>query len=337
MRITCPACGNACDATLEHDFACTRCGHPFPVDAGIIKVGKEQNIDLHIPQDYCSLQEIIHESSKFGAAITNDVELALTRLSATFAGQHITNLGPWIDGARICDIGCGDMPYLAELAENAAKVEFIAGVDLNMPGLRSMLKYKPAGIAVYPVLNTADSLPFPDGYFDCVICSEVLEHTENPESVLQECRRILKQGGMLSLSVPSTALYFYPSYFLRDLWSLRGGLARFREAARDHAAFLHPEKDWKRALTWHPGIPPRVLDQWCRNAGFSILRHHSRLFHYSEPVVSLVYPLLKRLAPHTPLAGKMFQAYVNFVEKLLLNVSVFRWLGTRQFILCRKE
>lgn len=42
----------------------------------------------------------------------------------------------------------------------------------------------------------------PDGMFDVVLCTEVLEHTLNPFSAIQEIRRILKPAGILLMSTP---------------------------------------------------------------------------------------------------------------------------------------
>ncbi len=48
--------------------------------------------------------------------------------------------------------------------------------------------------------------PFQDGYFDVVIFTEVLEHIFNrPTDVLNEVRRVMRQQGLLILSVPNFA------------------------------------------------------------------------------------------------------------------------------------
>lgn len=49
---------------------------------------------------------------------------------------------------------------------------------------------------------SADSIPFRDNFFDAIICSELLEHVENPESVLREIFRILKPEGRVFITVP---------------------------------------------------------------------------------------------------------------------------------------
>src|SRR3972149_10590759 len=48
--------------------------------------------------------------------------------------------------------------------------------------------------------NNKDSIP--DNYFDWIVCTEVLEHTLNPFSAVDEIYRILKPGGLVFISTP---------------------------------------------------------------------------------------------------------------------------------------
>ena len=50
------------------------------------------------------------------------------------------------------------------------------------------------------------ALPFRDGAFDRVYCSEVLEHVLDPESVIREMHRVLAPGGIAVISVPNEVL-----------------------------------------------------------------------------------------------------------------------------------
>lgn len=46
-------------------------------------------------------------------------------------------------------------------------------------------------------------LPFPDGTFDRVICSEVLEHIDADTGAMAEVLRVLRPGGVLAATVPA--------------------------------------------------------------------------------------------------------------------------------------
>jgi len=47
-----------------------------------------------------------------------------------------------------------------------------------------------------------DNIPKPDGHYDAILLTQVLEHVPNPEKVLLEIHRTLKPGGQLLMSVP---------------------------------------------------------------------------------------------------------------------------------------
>jgi SAM-dependent methyltransferase len=46
------------------------------------------------------------------------------------------------------------------------------------------------------------SIPVPDGTYDLVLCTQVMEHVPEPETVLREFHRVLKPGGKVFLSAP---------------------------------------------------------------------------------------------------------------------------------------
>ena len=52
------------------------------------------------------------------------------------------------------------------------------------------------------ILAPLHDIPRPAGTFDAVVCNAVLEHVRNPGDVLQEFRRVLRDGGLLYLAVP---------------------------------------------------------------------------------------------------------------------------------------
>lgn len=71
-----------------------------------------------------------------------------------------------------------------------------------------------AGQGVDRVMN-AQCLEFPDNNFDCVICSEVLEHVEEPQKVISEINRVLRPTGAAII----TTLFSFPVHgFPDDYW-----------------------------------------------------------------------------------------------------------------------
>jgi len=52
------------------------------------------------------------------------------------------------------------------------------------------------------VMSHLETLPFASGVFDSVICTQVLEHVSEPQLVLNELSRTLKEDGMICLTAP---------------------------------------------------------------------------------------------------------------------------------------
>ena len=65
------------------------------------------------------------------------------------------------------------------------------------------------------MVSGAEDLPFPDGRFDAVICTQALEHVLDPARAVREMHRVLAPGGVLMLSTHGTAVY-HPCP--TDLW-----------------------------------------------------------------------------------------------------------------------
>lgn len=48
-----------------------------------------------------------------------------------------------------------------------------------------------------------EELPYEDNYFDYVSCLELIEHVENPQSILRKVYKVLKPGGIFVLTTPN--------------------------------------------------------------------------------------------------------------------------------------
>jgi SAM-dependent methyltransferase len=91
---------------------------------------------------------------------------------------------------RMADIGCGVKPYRAMAS---SLVTEHVGIDHE-----SSLH----GKAHVDVVGTAYAIPQPDASFDTVLCTDVLEHLEEPGVAIAEAHRVLKQGGVAIYTVP---------------------------------------------------------------------------------------------------------------------------------------
>lgn len=90
----------------------------------------------------------------------------------------------------VLDVGCGSSVILADLKR-------AIGVDINLSKLRYVRSYgKP--LANASILE----LPFADESFDCVVCSQVIEHLLPVGRSFEELIRVLRKGGTLILGTP---------------------------------------------------------------------------------------------------------------------------------------
>jgi ubiquinone/menaquinone biosynthesis C-methylase UbiE len=89
------------------------------------------------------------------------------------------------------------------------------GVGFNQGYLGSQKLLAANGIDPGRILNAnGESLPFPDESFDIVYSANVLEHTQDPERVLQESVRVLRKGGILHMEMPNYLSYFEGHYLV---------------------------------------------------------------------------------------------------------------------------
>jgi 2-polyprenyl-3-methyl-5-hydroxy-6-metoxy-1,4-benzoquinol methylase len=142
---------------------------------------------------------------------------------------------------RVLEFGAGTGTLIGQLVADGSACSF-TGADL-LP--------RPAGIPndiewIHADLNAP--LPCPDGSFDAIISTEVIEHLENPRAVFREFARLLRPGGRLLLTTPNQES-------IRSLASLiiRG----------HHVAFL--DESYPAHVT---ALVRKDLDRLCLEAGF---------------------------------------------------------------------
>ena len=111
-------------------------------------------------------------------------------------------------GSKVLDLGCGTGRHTSAVAR--LKQVIAIGLDINLADAREakkrLLYEQELGVqggGVWGIL-VADvtALPFKDNAFDCVICSEVLEHVPRQDSAIHEATRIVRPGKDLVISVP---------------------------------------------------------------------------------------------------------------------------------------
>ena len=110
---------------------------------------------------------------------------------------------------RLLEVGCGPGAILDEIKQqvSGAETEFPLSNNLQFHGLdirHDYLAYYASQNPAAPLIQgDAHSLPYRSGAFDLVICHFLLLWVNDPTRVLEEMRRVCRQGGsVLALAEP---------------------------------------------------------------------------------------------------------------------------------------
>lgn len=132
----------------------------------------------------------------------------------------------------ILDVGCGNARDILKFAKEC---KYAYGIDLS----DGMIKEGKKDIArqnfknVFLIVGSATDLPFADGSFDKISCSEVIEHIPEWEDAIKEMSRCLKNNGRLVITTPNKRSIYRITKIIRNLMMrlLRKG--------------IHPYDEWK--------------------------------------------------------------------------------------------
>ncbi len=111
------------------------------------------------------------------------------------------------DGVLL-DVGCGEGRHIFGVMQDYPLMKCI-GIDMDHESIKIAEEgydyFKSISHAGAEFLKgSAYDIPFPDNFFDLVICSEVLEHLHEYNDAVKEMHRVLKPGGKLYASVPAS-------------------------------------------------------------------------------------------------------------------------------------
>lgn len=112
-------------------------------------------------------------------------------------------LGQMQTTAPVMEIGCGAgllIQHLASLPQPKL------GLDINVQALFFLQKRfqdMQKGGLFFPICSTGEEMPFKENSFGGLILSEVVEHLQEPQIILNEAFRVLEPHGWLYLTTPN--------------------------------------------------------------------------------------------------------------------------------------
>lgn len=115
--------------------------------------------------------------------------------------------GTFCEGKDVLEVACGTGPGLGYLASKSKS--FAAG-DLAEDVLN--IAKSNYGNKINLVQFSAENIPFPNNSFDLIILFEAIYYIPNARLFLNECKRLLRPGGMVLIATANCSLYdFNPS------------------------------------------------------------------------------------------------------------------------------
>ncbi len=232
-------------------WRCGGCGLVFPNPMPVPVKGVSQHYELDTDQYF---QHHDLEGKTLGA------RSMLTRAEQLVGGK-----------GRILDIGAGRGELLRAASESGWTA---VGIEPSASFADHASQYSGVEIRSEPL----EQCGFPDASFDVVILAAVLEHLYNPDEIIEEISRILRQGGALFLDVPNEqGLYF------------RVGNIYQRLRGRDWTVNLAPTFEPFHVFGFNAGALRRLLAKhgfivkdWRVYGGRSVLPKRSGLLGYLE-------------------------------------------------------
>ena len=251
-----------------------------------------------------------HDHAMLDTILRNEADMAYRRRA-----RILLDYLELREADRVFDCGCGMGFYL--MAMGKLRHLQLAGLDGDLERLQwAQREHVPATL----LSGDIHRLPLSDESFDKVLMTEVLEHLGDDRRALREIYRILKPGGILSLSVPHAN---YPFWWdpINRIWTGIGG---------------EPFRTGPMVGMWsnHERLyrPPELIER-IQGAGFRI-EIAEEITHYSFPLIHfLVYGIGKPLIEHNLLPDQLRKNADRFsgarnsgslLNPINLGLSIFR-------------
>lgn len=117
------------------------------------------------------------------------------------------------ESAVILDVGCGTGLLGKSLKDRGAPE--VWGIELSSDAANEARKV--LDHVIEGNIELID-LPLKKGYFDCIVCADVLEHLRDPWSMVGTLKNFLKPGGAMVASIPNVGFHRIVRGLIRGRW-----------------------------------------------------------------------------------------------------------------------
>ncbi len=122
----------------------------------------------------------------------SSVTYAVRRHLSEWMEAEARRAGAELGRFRVLDVGCAKKPYYPYFAPYAS--EYV-GTDID------------PGNDLADLVGPVENLPVDDGSFEVVVCTQVLEHSADPDRAVRELWRVTAPGGRVLASTHGVQVY----------------------------------------------------------------------------------------------------------------------------------
>lgn len=120
----------------------------------------------------------------------------------TLAAYRTKIISELSKGPKILELGCGDGLITPELAKHFDDITAVDGSQTRIERAKERLEsVKDKGKVTF-ILSLFENFK-PDAHFDTIVLSAVLEHVDDPITLLKDCRKWLEKDGYVIIVVPN--------------------------------------------------------------------------------------------------------------------------------------
>jgi len=222
--------------------------------------------------------------------------------------ENLKQLFPNLKRAKILDLGCGMGGFLVAMKRLGYE---IIGLDPNPEYLEiAKLRAKRYSFNLELIQGYGENLPFSDKSFDLVYCAEVLEHCQNPEKVLGEIYRVLKDDGAVYLTVANRFAFFdshYQWYFLNWLPRFLGELViKLKNIQKEDSLSGFQKLSHMHYFTF------KSFQKLAEQKGFKIEDVRKRKLENSESISNKTFKKLATFLNKLKLSKIFYSIYQNY-------------------------
>jgi len=202
--------------------------------------------------------------------------------------------------ARVLDAGAGSLPYK----------DYFSHTVYESTDFENMFdsSYKDT----HNFICSLDSIPRQEGEYDAIINTQVLEHVEFPQKVINEFYRVLKPGGKLFLTAPQGwGVHGAPYHFFNFT---NYGLESLFKKAGFRIKFIRP----RGGIFWYLGkrmstLPGYIFSQYVLIKG---TRQNNNTWFASKGMATLLFPLYLLALPVCKFLIPLSFFYLDRLDKI---------------------